>query len=187
MIADAVEGKFVRLVTADKKDAEFTRSLRTDDNNTKHMPKLEVGLEQQEKWLQSQRDSRDSIFFVVERLDSEPIGTFSLYNIRGSKGETGRMIIRGNQLETMETVLLFHDYVFHTVGLEEVYSEIEEDNFPAIGVAKSCGAVSQGHSTLTPEPNSLLLYIAKREEYEIARLKLVNLVDRFSARKRATL
>ena len=182
MIAETIEGKFVRLVTADKKDARFTKEIRQNADNTRYMPRIDVDLEQQEAWIQSQRDADDSVFFVVERLNGEPIGTFSLYNIKGKTAETGRMIIRGNQMETLETVLLFHDYAFFTVGLDEVYSEIEMDNLPAQGVARSCGAKNRGFASEESRKRGLLTFTASREDYTESRKKLEKLVDRFAGR-----
>lgn len=90
------------------------------------------------------------------------------------------MIIRGNQLETLETVLLFHDYVFFNVDLNEVYSEIDEDNLPAQGVAKSAGAVNRGY--VDDREKKLLMYVAMKDDYIKAREKLAKLVERFAAR-----
>lgn len=182
MIVDMIEGKFVRLITADKQDALFTMAIRQDDNNTQYMPKINVSLEQQEKWIQSQREALDSVFFLVQRRSGEPIGTFSLYNISGRRAESGRMIIRGNQIETMETVLLFHDYAFFTANMDEVYSEIAENNLPAQGVAKSAGAKNHGYLSEFDGTYKRLIYTAVREDYCEARKKLEKLVNRFAAR-----
>ncbi len=181
MITEPIIGEFVRLRIATADDAQFTLEARQNDSNTKYMPKLDVSLEQQKKWIERQTDSKDCYFFVIERLNGERIGTFSLYNIEGEKAESGRMIIRGNQMETMEAVLLFHDFAFISSELDTVYSGIEVDNLPAQGVALSVAAKNKG---FYDDDKKMYLFVAEREDYLIAREKLQKLVARFAGRQR---
>lgn len=182
MVVETIKGKIVQLRTADETDAEFTLNIRKADVNTKYMPKVSVSLDQQYNWIRSQREAKDSVFFVVERLNGEKIGTFSLYNIEIDKAESGRMIIRGNQIETVETVLLFHDFAFFQQQLKSVYSEIDENNKPAIGIAKSVAAKNMGKVDEKDPSNHLVLYTLLKKDYENAREKLIRIVDRFAYR-----
>ena len=180
MISQPKEGLLVRLRIAEKEDAQFALNLRQDANNTKYMPTIQITLEQQEKWIASQQAAKDSYFFIVERKNGERIGTFSLYNIEGKKAESGRMIIRGTPIETTETVLLFHDFAFFDAGMDMVYSGIEKDNKPAVGVARSVAAVKEGEI----EENNHVLdkYVLYKDTYNMSREALVKIVKRFAKR-----
>ena len=183
MVEDEIIGKLVKLRTADDSDAEFTLNIRKADENTKYMPKVNVTLEQQHAWIKAQRAASDSIFFVVERINGEKIGTFSLYNIEKEKAESGRMIIRGDQIETVETILLFHDFAFFQENLPCVYSEIDENNKPAIGIARSVGATNTGRADESNPDNHLVIYTLIKADYEKARGKLAAIVERFASRQ----
>lgn len=183
MVVETIEGKLIRLRTADDEDAEFTLNARNIESNTRYMPKVSVTLEQQHGWIRAQRDVKDSVFFVVERKNGERIGTFSLYNITKNKAESGRMIIRGNQIETVETILLFHDFAFFQENLPCVYSEIDENNKPAIGIARSVGATNTGRADESNPDNHLVIYTLIKADYEKARGKLAAIVERFASRQ----
>lgn len=182
MTIDPIEGHFVRLRNAIDSDAEFTLSVRKDKNNTKFMPELNISIESQKLWIAEQISSKDSFFLVIERLSGEKIGTFSLYNICGKTAETGRLVIRGNQLETIETMLLFHDYIFKATELEYLYSMIDADNVAALGLAKQLGSEDKGHVMDIKRNKEMIKMAGSKEIYMQKRAKLVKLIDRFSNR-----
>lgn len=183
MFTDQIKGKTIILRIADAEDAEFTLKIRQDTTNTVHIPALYVDYNQQLKWLDEQKNSNDSYFFVITRLTGERIGTFSLYNIVGDIGETGRMIIRGNQLETLEACILFHDFAFEIAKMNRLYSEIESDNYAAIGLANKVGAKEVDRFINSKNNASMVRMEATRDDYYLKRNKLVTLIDRFAERK----
>ena len=182
MITDDIAGKFVRLRIADEQDAEFTLTIRQNNKNTKFMPKLNVDLSAQKKWLKTQRDSCDCYFFVIERLDGTRIGTFSLYNIEENEGETGRLIMQGNPIESLETFVLFHDFCFQEAGMQVVHSEIEDGNNAAIGLALRVGSREYGRRHDEKSGIQMFQMKASKADYMEKREKLAKLVDRFVAR-----
>ncbi|MGN0620335.1 MAG: GNAT family N-acetyltransferase [Porcipelethomonas sp.] len=183
MTIDPIEGNFVRIRTAGSSDADFTLSVRREKQNTRFMPELNISPESQKKWIAEQISSKDSMFLVIERISGEKIGTFSLYNICGKTAETGRLVLRGNQIETIETMVLFHDYIFNTTELEYIYSMIDIDNLPALGLAKRLGSEDTGHVFDKKRNKEMIKMAGSKEIYMQKRGKLQELIDRFSNRQ----
>lgn len=182
MTTEPLAGNWVRLRIAEESDAEFTLAIRQEGVNTEHMPKLTVNMEQQRTWLKAQKESNDCYFFVVERLNGERIGTFSLYNIRGSQAETGRLILQGNQMETVETCVLFHDFVFGKAGITYVSSEIEADNIPAMGLSLRFGGEKEGEFYNEKTGKRICKMSATRETYTAKSIQLKKLLARYAGR-----
>lgn len=146
------------------------------------MPKLDVGMAEQKKWLRAQRESEDSYFFVVERLNGTKIGTFSLYNIKGDEAETGRLILRGNQIEALETYVLFHDFCYGKAAMQVLFAEIEEKNNAAMGAAVELGGSEYSRRFDEKTGIQIVQIRVTKKEYMEKREKLAKLVDRFAAR-----
>ncbi len=121
-------GKFVYLRSADIVDAEFTLSLRKDPELTRYMPTLNITVEQQCAWIESQRNKENDYFFVVRNFLNQPIGTVSLYNIYGKTAETGRLVLIGNALENTEASLLLFRFGFNYLQLEQITGYVYENN-----------------------------------------------------------
>lgn len=182
MTTEPLVGNFVRLRIAEEADAEFTLAIRQEGANTEHMPRLTVNMEQQRAWLKAQKESKDCYFFVVERLNGERIGTFSLYNIRGSEAETGRLILQGNPMETVETCVLFHDFVFGKAGLTYVYSEMEADNMPAMGLSNRFGGEKEREFYNEKTGKRMCKMRATKEAYTAKSVQLKKLLARYAGR-----
>lgn len=183
MNAKIIKGVCVNLRIAEEKDAEFTLTIRQKDKNIEYMPKLNVSIQQQREWLKKQKASLDCYFFIVEKKNNEPIGTFSLYNISGKEGETGRLVLTGTQLESLEACVLFHDFCFNEAGMVKVYSEIEKENTAAIGLALKVGAKEAGELKNHETGRIIKKMIATKEDYYAKRDKLAKLINRFAQRE----
>lgn len=183
MIVDPMEGKFIRMRTAEEEDAEFTLAIRQNNKNTKYIPKLNIGLKQQIKWLDEQRQSDNCYFFVVERLSGEKIGTYSLYDILGDKAEAGRLVLIGNQIECVESHVLFNDFAYGMAGMSVTYFEIDKNNFTAIGGAKKYGAKEIERFLHKESGREMIKMQVTKEDYLAKREKLEQLIVRFADRK----
>ncbi|MGN0605346.1 MAG: GNAT family N-acetyltransferase [Oscillospiraceae bacterium] len=180
VMKNPVEGKKIRIRSANENDAEFTLNIR---NQEKYMPKLNVDLETQKKWINEQAKMSDSYFVVIERISGEKIGVFSIYNICGNEAETGRLVLKGNQIETIETMLLFHDYVYENIGVEKLYSYIEAENMAAVGLALRLGSKKISYY-IDCKTNRKFIKVCnfKEDYYSKSRNNLFRLIERFGER-----
>lgn len=125
---EIIRGKYVSLQSACEDDADFTLSLRQDPVLTKYLPRLDITLQQQKEWIRKQRATEGDYFFVVRTLENQPIGTVSIYDIKGYSSESGRLALIGNACENMEASLLLFHFAFDIIGLKEVKGYILDGN-----------------------------------------------------------
>lgn len=128
IVEKALEGRFVDLVSASADDAKFILGLRNDATISKYLPKLNITVDQQIKWIEAQRDNLSSYYFVMKTKASESIGTFGVYDILDSHAETGRFASIGDSMQNVEAMVLLFDFVFHTLRLDYITCWVYSDN-----------------------------------------------------------
>jgi RimJ/RimL family protein N-acetyltransferase len=166
MRTDVVEGIYVNLRIVEINDAEFTLACRQNEKKTAYIPKVNVSLEQQRAWIQKQIESDDCYFFVIERKTGERIGTFSLYGIKGEESESGRLVMLGNQFESLETGVLFNSFSFDVAKMRIVKSEIDAENNAALGYSNRLGGRPVGEKVDEKTGRRMIIYHAKKEWFE---------------------
>ncbi|MBQ3442759.1 MAG: GNAT family N-acetyltransferase [Selenomonadaceae bacterium] len=128
-----IVGRYVTLRSATIEDAEFTLAIRQDKKITQYIPYLDITLEQQIAWIKKQRETEGDYFFVVWNKKNERIGTNSIYDIKNSTGETGRLTMKNcSALESLENQFLLSSFAFEILKLEETHSYTYEDNSRAL-------------------------------------------------------
>lgn len=127
-----IKGQFVYLKSVTIDDADFTLALRQNPALTKYLPKLDITLEQQKNWINTQREKTGDYFFIVRNNLGNPIGTVSIYNVTGDESESGRLALTGNALENTEAVMLLFRFAFNVLGLKKITGYIVDGNKRAI-------------------------------------------------------
>lgn len=132
-----LEGKFVNLRSVTKEDAEFILEIRNNPEISKFLPPLNVTIDQQQEWINKQRNDNDSYYFIIENRTKKEIGTLSVYNIEENHAEMGRFCSFGNPVQNTEAVLMLNDFIFQKLGLDYLDIWVYKDN-------KSVLALNQG-------------------------------------------
>jgi RimJ/RimL family protein N-acetyltransferase len=135
----------LRRVTID--DGECLYRWRVDNNE--YFFGAPPTPENHKRWLEAViYDDSQRAFIII--LDTEPIGTISLYNIDWlhRRAEYGRFIIeeaaRGNGYGRAALEAALH-YAFKTpLSLNRIYANILYDNRAGLAVARSCGFHPEG-------------------------------------------
>lgn len=125
-------GKTVTLRCAETQDAQFIIDLRNDSELSKYLPKLEVTIDEQKRWIERQRALEGDYYFVIWNNDGERIGTLSIYDIDNDHGENGRMANIGSAIEILEAEYLVHMFTFDVLNLQYFTSEVAIDNSSAL-------------------------------------------------------
>lgn len=182
MRTELIEGKFVNLRIAEVDDAEFTLSARQNQEKNKYIPQINISLEQQKNWIEKQIQSDDCYFFVVERKNGELIGTFSLYDINGDKAESGRLVMLGNQMESLETGVLFFNFGFGSARMKEIRAEIDKENNAAVGFSSRLGGDLIGEH-IDGKTNRLMVdFVETPDGFNRVLPKLTSIIERFAKR-----
>lgn len=182
IVENPIIGDLVTLRSVHIDDAEYTFKIRQDKEKTKYLHVVEGTIDSQKKWIEEQQTRLGDYFFLVTDNHDNPIGTYSVYNIKSdkSRAETGRAILYGNPAQNLETILLFFDFCFIKQDISNLYSYTAKDNTKANGVAKRLG----GSVIKCEYDNELQLemetFLICKEAYLKNREKLVKLVNHFT-------
>ena len=136
-----LEGKYVTLRSVEESDAEFILSVRNDPRISKYLPPLNVTVEQQRQWIAKQRSDNNSYYFLLETPKGEPIGSISVYDIKGDTAETGRFCSLGDPASNIETCIMLNDFCFDALSLKSIHIWVYEGNKPVIALNQSFGYV----------------------------------------------
>lgn len=177
-----LEGKLVTLKSIDFDDAEFTYNLRQDAEKNRFVHKITGGAEQQRVWIREQRQREGDYFFVAFRKNGERIGTYGIYDVQDNTADVGRVFSVGNQIEFTEMTVLAHDFAFEMLKLDSVYSDILEENLPALGGNIRIGGVEEYRRYDSEFNMDMIHTIIYKEAYYRERPKLIKLINRFSVR-----
>lgn len=132
-------GKYVVLRYVKEEDAEKVLSIRQDRELTKFLPRLDITVEEQRKWIKKQQNTEGDYYFAVWNHAEEMIGTIRVYNILNGEAETGSLAIRGNAFENLEAKLLCEDFMWDTLGIEKSIGVVNYKNIQAQKFAKLFG------------------------------------------------
>lgn len=170
-IDKTIVGRFVNLRSVTLDDAEFTLSIRQDPLLTKYMPALNISIDDQRKWIEIQRLTKGDYFFVVLSKNGERIGTISMYNLKDSHCNSGRIAIRGNSFEKIEAQLLALDFAFDELSVREVLSDTYFENKNTLRFGKGFGWVFQ--EPIQNEKGILVCYGTLSKSYYIINRKRI--------------
>ena len=69
-----LEGRFVNLRPVTKEDAEFILEIRNNPEISKFLPSLNATVDQQQSWIDKQRNDINSYYFIIEDKTKMRIG-----------------------------------------------------------------------------------------------------------------
>lgn len=179
MVYDKVlEGKYVNLRSVNIEDAEYTLSLRKDPMLTKYLPKLDITLEQQKKWIEKQRGKLGDYFFLIQDKGGSNIGVIGVYDVQEYQCETGRIAVKnGNSIQTLEAQLLSFDFAFDILNMSKTVNFVYEDNVHAIRLSQMFGA--EVTNRFKDETGMIRIdHVITAERYKESRKKLASILYR---------
>lgn len=127
----------LRCVTTD--DAEATLRMRLDHNKARFLHPIENNVEKQREWISKQIEREGDYYFLAISKEDEPIGTFSIYDIAGDEGRSGRLIMFGHALQTFETNLIVYRFAFEYLGLNRILNDVDERNISSVRLSEMMG------------------------------------------------
>ena len=127
-----MKGKYVILRSVLPKDTETTLNMRLDPEKTKYLHPVENSLDKQKRWIMEQNNRKGDYFFIAHNYSEHPIGTFSIYYIKGCEGHSGRLISFGNALQSFEMNILIFRFAFEYLNLRKINGDVTNENGQAI-------------------------------------------------------
>jgi RimJ/RimL family protein N-acetyltransferase len=128
--ARRVQGKTLVFRDAAVDDAGFILGLRTDELKSRHLSRTSGALADQQAWLAgyAQRDSE--VYFVIESLAGEKLGTVRLYDAQGDSFCWGSWILSdaAPSSAAIESALMVYAYALDTLGFTNAHFQVNLAN-----------------------------------------------------------
>ena len=174
-----IEGRYVTLRAVEVEDAEATLSMRMDPKNSgRFFHSVDGDIEKQKKWIKNQQKKEGDWFFIAEDKEGEPVGTIGMSDVKDNTGFSSRLIGIGNALQSFEIQMLILDWGFDYLHLEKILGDIDEQNGPALRLAKQIGWKFE-EPVFNEERGRRVIFLSlTRELYEPARAKLEKMIYR---------
>lgn len=168
-----LEGKFVNLRSVLEEDAEFILEIRSNPEISKFLPFLNVTVNQQQEWINKQRNDNCSYYFIIEDKTKKRIGTLSVYNIEENHAEVGRFCSLGDFIQNSESTLILNDFIFKKIGVDYLDIWVYKDNIPVLALNKGLGCEWKGENM--DEKDIPYFYgVLTKEAFDTKSLKIRN-------------
>lgn len=164
----AVIGQTLKLRHVKMSDADFILSLRLDETKNKHLSNTPSDLARQIDWLEKYFTSEDHVYFIIEEIDGEPIGTVRLHDAQGSSVQVGSWILKpGARVQaSIESALLYSEFGFSCLGFRYAHFSVRKGNESVWEFFQECFGATQNGETDTD-----WLYVLTYEKYQEARAR----------------
>lgn len=178
-----IQGLTVALRSVEETDAEITYQMRMDKEKTRFIHQISGTIEDQRKYIQSQRKKDGDYLFLVTNLEGKPIGMRGVYNIHGKEAESGRTIGYGNPYENMEALLLGFDFAFDILGIEYLHMDAVEGNKSIRSIQEKVGA-KRVRDEYDEELGVNLIYsVLNKAVYKERRPALIKLIENYYSKR----
>lgn len=164
------EGFGIRLRPVRMGDAAFIVWLRNLDHVKGRVGDSATDVAGQEAWLEAYFEREGDYYFIPETPGGIPLGTTGIYDVRGTKGEKGRHIMRPEVMEVgVPAGMLATDLAFGRLGLSELRSTSVSTNLPVHSLHRKSGfkqvGILRAVQTIGGSPVDLVEFILKAEDW----------------------
>ena len=141
-----IDGKYIILKSVSCDDASFIIKIRSDENKTKFLHKIDANIDSQKKWIMDQINRNGDFYFIFSDKNGNNKGLASVYNIdeENKNAEFGRWISVGNVFENLESVILLFDFAFKNFNIDYIYLRMVQGNDYVSNFWKTFGAQHVG-------------------------------------------
>ena len=117
-------------------DIESLRKWRNKEDENKYLRNVgPISNEDQLRWFGNYLNQNGILFFVIDYKKTKTVGSFALYNVRGSECEIGKLVIgeqeaRGHHV-AQKAFLMAMGIADIYIGINKFLLSVHEDNIPA--------------------------------------------------------
>jgi RimJ/RimL family protein N-acetyltransferase len=180
----SIRGIKTNLEEITESDAEDIVKLRNDPANNKFLFQTELSVEDQLRWIKTNKNRNDVKNFKVTNSNNEFKGTISIYNIMNNRGEFGRYIVR-NPVNAIEAEYLLLKICFEKLLLNSIYCQTNLENKSVWGQHFKLGFHETGKIDINVGSNAEVMVKAVIQEITVDEFKvfnyenIINLIKKF--------
>jgi len=140
-----LHGKNIIMRTVDTDDAEFVYTLRSNQEKTKYLSKVDATVESQREWIKKYKEreaKKEEFYFIIESKEKKPLGLVRMYDFKGDSFCWGSWIIKDDAPKTtaIESALQIYEFAFKELGFEQSHFDVRKENTKVIAFHKRFGA-----------------------------------------------
>lgn len=141
-----LEFKSIRMRLIEEADAEFILKLRLNEKYNKFLSSVNPDLQAQIDWIREYKkdeQAKKQFYFIIERLDSIPCGTFRIYDLNEEYFTLGSWILNENKTRyaVIECGILASKFGFEELGYNKYRFNVLKEHKRAISYYKRTGAI----------------------------------------------
>ena len=143
-----VVGKSVVLRDARPEDAAFILSLRTDPKKSTFLSPTSTAVFDQEQWLIHYANDSEQIYFVIEDLSGNPLGTVRLYDRKQKSFCWGSWILHDSspRFFAIESALMVYCLGLE-LGFSSAHFDVKQGNQSVCNFHERFGAIRTATTT----------------------------------------
>lgn len=130
--ASRIVGKSLVFRDASPEDASFIYSLRSDKEKSRHLSKVDEGVDSQVRWLEMYGTRTNEAYFIIEAADAggTPLGTVRLYDAQGESFCWGSWVLGKGAPSSaaIESALMIYSYALEHLGFKNAHFQVHRDN-----------------------------------------------------------
>lgn len=128
-------------------DAEFIVELRTDARKSAHISKTSNNIKLQEEWLEKYTNDCEQVYFVIQKINGERIGTVRLYDVQGDSFCWGSWILKEGVPSNfaIESALLVYHFAL-SLGFKNAHFNVRKGNESVWKFHERFGALKSGET-----------------------------------------
>ena len=135
-----ISGYSINLRPVRIEDSGFIIELRNDSKLNKYLHEGASDIKSQMDWIYNYFKIKNDYYFVIEKIEGgKPIGLIGIYDMKNSKAEWGRWILKEGNNFAVESVLLLYRIAFKILNLEKIFCRTLLSNKSVISFHDSCG------------------------------------------------
>jgi RimJ/RimL family protein N-acetyltransferase len=171
------EGFGVRLRPVRMEDAGFIVWLRNLDYVKGKVGDSACDVTSQQKWLNAYFEREGDYYFIIETLNSIPLGTHSIYDVADGGAELGRWIIRPGVQAAIPSQMVAIDTALGRLKLNLLRNTTVASNRPVISISRKLGfrqvKIVSGERVIGGKPTDMVHFVMTAEEWAMARERLL--------------
>ncbi len=169
----------VRLRPVRLEDAGFIVWLRNLEHAKGRVGDSAENVASQEQWLKKYFEREGDYYFIVETLTAIPVGTYGIYDVRGTSGESGRYIMRPEVPAAVPCAMIAFELAFQKLGLTELRGRVVSTNQRSISLGLKYGfrevGVDRGGQVIGGQSVDMVLFLLDAKDWPPNRQRLLPL------------
>jgi RimJ/RimL family protein N-acetyltransferase len=167
------EGFGVRLRPVRMEDASFIVWLRHLEHAKGKLGDSEPDDAGQKAWLTDYFKREGDYYFIAETLTGIPVGTYGIYDVRGTTAEPGRWIVRPEVPAAIPSVILALDLAFEQLKITLLRGSTVSTNRNVLSLNRKLGfqqvRVETAARVIGGQPVDLVHYVLTAADWAKAR------------------